>query len=75
MHIIFFSKSFDLLAQAVGNLVGQRSGSSVATINDIIFFLFFFSFLFSFVYFSHRRSALIKKPVKRKLTGAPKTYR
>ena len=52
-----------LLAQACGIPVGRRSGGRlamtlVATINVIILFLFFF---FSVVYFSHRRSAQIKK--------------
>ena len=54
-----------LLARAYGVPVGRRSGGGlamtlVASINVIIFFFFFF-FLFSVVYFSHRRSARIKK--------------
>ena len=52
-----------ILAQACGVPVGRRSGGRlvmtlVATKNDIIFFSFF---LFPVVYFSHRRSAPIKK--------------
>merc|ERR1712013_262122 len=57
------------LVRACGVPVGRRSGGRlamtlVATINVIIFFfffLFFLFFLFSVVYFSHRRSARIKK--------------
>ena len=73
-------KSLDLfLARACGVPVGGRSGGRlattlVATINVIIFFfsfLFSLFFFFSVVYFSHRRSARIKKLILRKLTGAP----
>ena len=54
-----------LLARSCGVPVGRRSGGRlamtlVATINVIIFFIFYFLF-FSVVYFSHRRSARIKK--------------
>merc|ERR1711942_614120 len=50
----------------------------VATINIIIFFSFFsflFFLLFSVVYFSHRRSARIKKLILRKLLRMPKNLR
>ena len=57
-----------ILARAYGVPVGRRSGSRLATTlkatkNDIFFLSFF--------YFSHRRSARIKKLIWRKLTGAP----
>ena len=66
-----------VLARACGVPVGRRSGGRlamtlVASINVIIFFLFSFLFFFPVVYFSHRRSARIKKLILRKLTGAPK---
>ena len=61
-HRNSMSAIFHLLAWVVGIPVGLRSGcrlatTLVATINDIIFFLSFVSV----VYFSHRRSAWIKK--------------
>ena len=62
-----------LLAWACSVPVGRRSGGRlattlVATINVIIF-----SFFYSVVYFSHRRSAQIKKLFWRKLLRMPKT--
>ena len=47
---------------------GQLTGNYV---NGHPYFLFF-SFLFSVVYFSHKRSAQMKKIIQRKLMGAPK---
>ena len=38
---------------------------------SLFFFFFFFLFSFPVVYFSHRRSARIKKLIQRKLTGVP----
>ena len=67
-----------LLARAVGVPVGQRSGGRqaitlVATITNIFFvFLPVFS---SVIYFSHRRSAPIKKLIKQKMMGASKNLR
>jgi len=55
-----------LLARACGFPVGRRSGGRLATTlvatKNVIIFSFLFSFLFfPVVYFSHRRSARIKK--------------
>ena len=60
----------DFLAQAISIPVGPSSASRLAT--TIVVFPLFFS---SIVYFSHRRSARIKKIVYRKLIGAPKNLR
>ena len=65
-----------ILAQAVGVAVsclsgGQLTTNLVANVFKIIF-LFPPPFSPSVVYFSHTRSALIKKPIQRKLTGVPK---
>ena len=51
---------------------GQLATTSVATISIIIFMFIFSRFFSSIVYFSHRRSARIKKLIYWKLTGAPK---
>ena len=70
--VYFWDKT---LLVSVGVAVGRRSGGRLATTlveryfhNSFLFFLHFF-FIFSVVYFSHRRSARIKKLILRKLFG------
>ena len=60
----------------VDNKLGLSCAKLRAGLNfsglDYILIYFSFLFLFPVVYFSHRRSARIKKLILRKLTGAPK---
>ena len=74
INVVFEVHNFHKYYQLWRSHLFQIGTSVQSSSSFFFFFLFLFFFFLSVVYFSHRRSARIKKLMVRNLTGAPKKH-